>query len=74
MPGTVHGLDPVRLFVSWDQEHLVAELLPVPGGDPERLVVDQRSLDLEVSATAVLPSPHGLELVVDDHAARVPKR
>src|SRR5439155_26699788 len=55
-------------------EHVLAELLPVTRGLPERLVVDQGRLDLEVAAAGVLPAADVLELVEADHALRVPER
>src|SRR5579864_5423968 len=72
--GAVHRLHPVDLPVlERDQEHVLAELLPVPGGLPERLVVDERRLHLDVAAAQVLAAPHGLELVPDHHPLRVPE-
>ena len=75
MPGAVHRLDREELLVlERDQEHVLAELLPVAGGDPERLVVDQRRLHLGVASARVLAAAELLERVVDRHPLRVPKR
>ena len=75
VPGAVHRLDGVGvLVVDRDQEHVLAELLPVARGDPERLVVDQRRLDLGVAAARVLAPAQILERVEDRHPLRVPER
>ncbi len=75
MAGAVHRLDGVGvLVVDRDLEHVLAELLPVARGDPERLVVDQRRLDLGVAAASVLAPAHVLERVEDRHPLRVPER
>ncbi len=72
----VHGLDAVELLlrVAGDEEHALAELVPVAGSDPERLVVDQGRLHLEIPAPRVLAAPDPLELVVEHHALGVPER
>ena len=57
-----------------DQEHVLAELLPVPRSDPERLVVDQRCAHLEVAPLLVLTSADVLDHVPDHHALRMPER
>ena len=75
VPRAVHRLDRVGvLVVDRDQEHVLAELLPVARGDPERLVVDQRRLHLGVAAPGVLAPPEILERVEDRHPLRVPER
>ncbi len=71
----VHRLDGVGvLVVDRDQEHVLAELLPVARGDPERLVVDQRRLDLRVAAAGVLAPAQVLEHVEDRHPLGMPER
>ena len=75
MPGAVHRLDRVGvLVVDRDQEHVLAELLPVARGHPERLVVDQRRLHLGVAAPRVLAPAQILERVEDRHPLRMPER
>ena len=75
VPGTVHGLDRVRVvLVDGDDEHVLAELRPVARRLPERLVVDDRRPHLRVSAAGVLAAAHVLELVDDRHPLRVPER
>jgi hypothetical protein len=54
VPGAVHGLDREEVILLGDQEHVLAELLPVARPLPEHLVVDERGLDLEVAAAFVL--------------------
>ena len=56
-----------------DVEHVLAELLPVPGRDPKRLVVDERRLDLGVAAPGILDAAKILERVEDRHALRMPE-
>ena len=71
----VHRLDRVGvLLVDRDLKHVLAELLPVPRGHPERLVVDERCLHLGVAPASVLRAPEVLERVEDRHALRVPER
>ena len=74
--GAVHRLDAVgrAIVVARDEEHVFAELLPVPGGLPERLVVDQRRLHLGIATTRVLAPAHVFERVVDRHPLRMPER
>ena len=73
--GAVHRLDRVGvLVVDRDLEHVLAELLPVARGDPERLVVDQRRLHLGVAAARVLAPAQVLERVEDRHPLRMPER
>ena len=75
VPRAVHRLHAVDLVVGErDQEHVLAELLPVARGLPERLVVDERRLDLHISALRVLRAPEILEHVEDRHALRMPER
>ncbi len=74
MPRAVHRLEPPGLALVLDEEHVLAELLPVAGGDPELRVVDQRRLHLDVAAARVLPAAEILERVPDHHALRVPER
>ena len=75
MPRAVHRLQPVDLVVvERDQEHVLAELLPVARRDPERLVVDKRRLHLDIAAARVLAASKRLELVPDRHPVRVPER
>ncbi len=75
VPGTVHRLDPERRPVlARDQEHVLAERLPVPRRLPQLLVVDQRRLHLDVAPPLVLAPPQRLELVEDDHPLRMPER
>src|SRR6266536_5292337 len=75
VPRAVHRLDPVDLVVvERDLEHVLPELLPVPRGHPERLVVDERRLHLDVAAPRVLAPAQVLELVPDRHPFRVPER
>jgi hypothetical protein len=73
VPGAVHGLDREEVVVVRDQEHVLAELLPVARALPEHLVVDQRRLHLAVAATLVLDAAELLELVEDHHPLRVPE-
>jgi hypothetical protein len=56
VPGAVHRLETgVRLVaLAGDEKHLAAELLPVPRGLPDGLVVNERRLHLDVAAPRVL--------------------
>ncbi len=75
VPGAVHRLDAVHLVVlERDQEHALAELLPVARGLPQCLVVDERRLHLEVAALRVLAPAEILERVEDRHSLRMPQR
>ena len=74
VPGAVHRLDRVGVVLLRDQEHVLAELLPVARLLPERLVVDQRRLHLDVAARRVLAPAQVLERVEDHHPLRVPER
>src|SRR5205823_1430238 len=75
VPWAIHRLHAVELpVVERDLEHVLAELLPVTRGHPERLVVDERRLHLAVATSGVLASAQVLELVPDRHPLRVPKR
>src|SRR5207245_349766 len=47
---------------------------PVTGRQPERLVVDERRLHLDVAAPRILAPPEIFELVPDGHSLRVPER
>src|SRR6266550_1684242 len=75
--GTVHRLEAEELLVAGlllDEEHVLAELLPVPRGLPEALLEDQRRLHLEVAALGVLSAAQVLEDVPDHHPLRMPER
>ena len=76
VPRAVHRLQAgARLLpLARDEEHLAAELLPVPGGLPDDLVVDERRLHLQVAAPRVLRAAQVLEHVPERHALRVPER
>ena len=76
VPRAVHRLQRrVRLLaLACDEEHVLAELLPVAARDPHRRVVDQRRLHLRVAALLVLAPPQVLELVPDHHPLRMPER
>ena len=76
VPRAVHRLQRgMRLLaLAGDEEHVLAELLPVAARDPDVGVVDQRRLHLGVAAARVLPPPQVLELVPDHHSLRVPER
>ena len=74
VPRAVHRLDREGLVALGDQEHVLAELLPVARALPEHLVVDQRCLHLDVAAARVLAPAQVLELVPDHHPLRVPER
>ena len=76
VPRAVHRLEArMRLLaLAGDEEHLAAELLPVARRLPDRLVVDERRLHLEVAAAGVLAPAEVLEHVPDRHPLRVPER
>ena len=75
VPRAIHRLQAERPVVPVrNEEHVVAELLPVPRGLPGLDVVDQRRLHLDVAAAKVLAAPEVLELVPDHHALWVPER
>src|SRR6185295_1473506 len=76
VPRAVHRLQRrMRLLaLARDEEHALAELLPVPARDPHGRVVDQRRLHLRVAAPLVLAPPQILELVPDHHPLRMPDR
>src|SRR5207247_10902235 len=66
-----HAVGPLPLR---DEEHVLAELLPVPGGFPKRFLVDDRRPHFDVSALEVLATAEVLEQVPDHHPFRVPER
>ena len=76
VPRAVHRLQRrVRLLaLAGDEEHVLAELLPVAARDPDARVVDQRRLHLGVAAPQVLAAAEILELVPEHHPLRVPER
>src|SRR5579862_1823751 len=71
--GTVHRLDRVRAVAFRDQEHVLAELLPVARLFPEQAVVDERRAHLDVATACVLAAADVLERVPDHHPLRVPE-
>ena len=74
-PGQFIGLIAKRCSSSSGIRNMLsAELLPVAGGDPESLLVDERRFHLEVAAPCVLPAAQFLERVEDRHPLRVPER
>ena len=73
VPRAVHRLERVDPVAVRDLEHVLPELLPMAGGLPEPLVVDQRRLHLDVAALRVLAAAEVLEDVPDHHPLRVPE-
>src|SRR5579884_360199 len=74
--GAVHRLEAEQLRVvllAREEEHVLAELLPVAGGHPQLALEDERRLHLVVAAPRVLPPPQVLEHVPDHHPLRVPE-
>src|SRR5918994_313133 len=77
MPWAVHRLQArVRLgvVVGGDQEHVLAELVPVAARLPDGPLVDERRLHLAVAPLRVLAAAQILELVPEHHPLRVPER
>ena len=77
VPGAVHRLQArvrLRIVVGDDQEHVLAELVPVAARLPDGLLVDQRRLHLVVAALPVLAPAQVLELVPEHHPLRMPER
>ena len=72
--GAVHRLDRDRPAFGLGDEHVLAVLVPVPGGLPQRAVVELWGLDLGVAAGLAHLAAQLHELVVDARAGRQPER
>src|SRR5487761_1879499 len=65
--GAVHRLEAVGgALVHRNPEHVVAEVVPVPGGLPQPLLADERRHDLLVAAGSVVATPEVEQLVEHD--------
>jgi len=71
--GTVHRLERVIALLRFRREHVVAVLVPVAGGFPQRLVQQLRTLDLLVAVVAVHAAHVLLDLLPDRPALRMPE-
>ena len=76
VPRAVHRLQRQRLLalVRLDEEHVLAVVVVVAGGDVRLDVVEERRLHLDVPALAVLSAAQVLERVPEHHPLRVPER
>ena len=73
VPGAVHRLDGVVVFVNAAGEHIAAELVPVAGFFPQRAVQNLRPLYFFVAVFAQFAAHIVLDFAVDDPALRVPE-
>ncbi len=62
-----------HLVLGLDREHVLAELLPVPGALPQRPVDELRGVDLDVAGPLQAPADVALEGAVQRPAVRVPE-
>ena len=73
VPGAVHRLDGVVVFVNAAGEHIAAELVPVAGFFPQRAVQNLRPLYFLIAVFAQFAAHIVLDFAVDDPALRVPE-
>ena len=74
VPRAVHRLQAHLLAFGLDEEHVLPVVLPVPGSLPERLVEDQRRLDLDVAGGEEHLAHVVREQVVERRALAEPER
>ena len=74
MAGAVHRLQRQRpVVLRLGGEHVLAELVPVAGGFPQRAVDELRGFNLGIAAFLEPPAHIGLDLAIDGPAIRMPE-